>query len=226
MTGVALKLIAVAAMLIDHMGHVLFPGQFWMRYIGRLAFPIFCFLLVEGFIHTRNLQAYMIRLLISALVSEVPFDLALYGKIFTIEHQNVFWTLLFGLMAVSVMSMVNFENIYIRILIQAASAVPFGVAAQLLHTDYRWIGVGLISGFYIFHDAEILKVASGAFFMLPFFTNEIEYAGVAAFIPLHFYNGRSGVPQGSRGRFIKIAFYLFYPLHLLTLAVIRDMAWM
>ena len=225
MTGLSLKLIAVVAMLIDHIGHVLFPGQMWLRYIGRLAFPIFCFLLVEGFIHTRNLRNYMFRLLIFGIISEVPFDMAIYGTVFTMEAQNVFWTLLLGLIAISLMSMIHQDNFIIKCLLQAAVAVPFGIAAQLMHTDYRWIGIGLIAGMYIFHDLEILKVASGVFFMLPFFTNEIEYVGVAAYLPMHFYNGRSGIPKGASGKAVRMVFYVFYPLHLLTLAYIRDRVW-
>ncbi|MBR1523666.1 MAG: TraX protein, partial [Lachnospiraceae bacterium] len=74
MTGTALKLIAVISMLIDHTGDVLFPGTMWLRYIGRLAFPIYCFLLVEGFFHTKDLRRYMFRLLLFGLISEIPFD--------------------------------------------------------------------------------------------------------------------------------------------------------
>ena len=94
MTGLTLKLIAVISMLLDHTGHVLFPGQIWFRYVGRLAFPIYSFLLAEGFFHTKNLKSYMFRLLFFGIISEIPFDLAFYDTVFTFEHQNVFWTLL------------------------------------------------------------------------------------------------------------------------------------
>lgn len=225
MTGLALKIIAALTMLMDHVGHVFFPGQVWLRIIGRIAFPIYCFLIVEGFLHTRDLRRYMFRLLIFGLISEVPFDLAFYGEIFTMGRQNVFWTLLFGLMAVSVMSMIRNDNIYLQYFLQALVAVPFGTAAQLLHTDYRWIGVALIAGMYMFHDLEYIKVASGAFFMLPFFTNEIELAGLAAYVPMHFYNGKSGIRRGPFGRILQLAFYAFYPLHLLLLIYIKDRIW-
>ncbi len=226
MTGLDLKIIATVTMLIDHIGHVLFPGNIWLRIVGRIALPIYCFLLVEGFLHTRDLRRYMFRLLIFGIISEIPFDLAFYNKIFTIKHQNVFWTLLFGLMAISVMSMIRHENIYISFFLRVLAAVPFGVTAQLLHTDYRWVGVGLIASMYLFHDFELLKVASGAVFMLPFFTNEIEFAGYAAFIPMHFYKGRSGMIRGVPGRVLQFAFYVFYPLHLIVLIYIRDRIWM
>ena len=221
MTGFALKLIAVISMLIDHTGDVLYPGQLWLRYIGRLAFPIYCFLLVEGFCHTRNLKNYMLRLLIFGIISEVPFDLAFHESFIDFGHQNVFWTLLLGLMAISLMSMLEYDNIYVRYLLQMMIAVPFGIAAQLMHTDYRWIGIGLIASMYIFHNIEVLKVGAGVVFMLPFFSNQIEYFGVLSYLPIHFYNGRRGLENG----FSKWLFYVFYPVHLMVLVIIRETLW-
>ena len=94
-SGSALKCIAMASMLTDHIGYVLFPQYLILRMIGRLAFPIYCFLLVEGAMHTGNIRKYEIRLLAFALISELPFDYAFYGGI-RWESQNVFLTLLFG----------------------------------------------------------------------------------------------------------------------------------
>ncbi|MBQ7584374.1 MAG: TraX protein [Lachnospiraceae bacterium] len=222
MTGFALKLIAAVTMLIDHTGHVIFPGVMWLRYIGRLSFPIYCFLLVEGFFHTRDLKRYMLRLFIFAVISEMPFDLATCDAVFTLEHQNVFWTLLLGLMAISAMDLIKHESLYLRMLLQAAVLLPFAVTAQLIHSDYRWVGVCLIASMYLFRDLEPMRVATGAFLMLPFFTNEIEYVGVLAYLPMHFYNGRQG---GSGSRIQKLGFYIFYPVHLLTLVFIRDKLW-
>ena len=130
-SGSTLKLIAVAAMLIDHIAAVvmmrqimangymeaagtgsmtdmvqwlmenlvLFYGYQLMRFIGRLGFPIFCFLLVEGFQRTKNVKKYALRLAAFALISEIPFDLATKGEVFFIGYQNVYFTLLFGLLA-------------------------------------------------------------------------------------------------------------------------------
>jgi hypothetical protein len=75
--GRTLKIIALVSMLIDHTGVALFPQLAWMRYVGRLAFPIYCYLLTEGALHTRDIRKYIFRLLVFAAVSELPFDLAL-----------------------------------------------------------------------------------------------------------------------------------------------------
>jgi hypothetical protein len=218
MTGTALKLIAVFTMLIDHAGDVLFPDLMWMRYIGRLAFPIYCFLIVEGFIHTRSVIRYMARLLLFGIISEVPFDLAFFGTLFDPDYQNVFWTLLLGLMSIYLMSLVQIEDIRLRLPLQMLICVPFAVIGQLAHTDYRWIGVVMISGMYLFRNMEILRIATAGIVFLPVFINSIEYFGMLSFIPMHFYNGR----RGKTGTVLKWAFYMFYPMHLIALAYIRD----
>nr|MCR5748437.1 conjugal transfer protein TraX [Lachnospiraceae bacterium] len=158
MSGTALKCIAALSMLLDHVGAVLFPEVIWLRYVGRIAFPIYCFLIVEGFFHTRNLAKYMMRLLIFGLISEVPFDLAFHGTVIYTDYQNVFWTLLLGLFAISFMSLVTIKNSILRLLVQILIAVPFGVGAELMHTDYRWIGVAMISIMYLFRRMELIKV--------------------------------------------------------------------
>lgn len=106
-SGYWLKVIAVISMLIDHTSAVILeqiPGlenpAFLMRIIGRLAFPIYCFLLVEGFYHTRSRAKYAGRLFLFALISEVPFDLAFSRRMWDFSSNNVFFTLLFGLLVI------------------------------------------------------------------------------------------------------------------------------
>ena len=225
MTGYALKLVAIVSMLFDHTGDVLFPGKLWLRYIGRLAFPLYCFLLVEGFFHTRDLRKYMARLFILGIISEVPFDLAFYETLFTLRHQNVFWTLLLGLSALALMNRVRFDNIYLEIPVRAVIAVPFAVTAQLIHSDYRWVGVGLIASMYLFREFEMLRLGSGVFFLAMPFTNSIEFFGLLSYLPMHYYNGKRGSSRGRAGKILQWGMYIFYPAHLLVLAFIRDWLW-
>ena len=93
MDGTVLKLIACLSMFIDHLGAVCFSGMMGFRIIGRLAFPIYCFLLVEGAVHTHDMKKYILRMGIFALISEVPFDLAFYHRLVYMGHQNVFFIL-------------------------------------------------------------------------------------------------------------------------------------
>ena len=125
-----LKLIAIITMVIDHTGAIFFPDQMWLRAIGRIAFPIFVFLLVEGLFNTSNIKKYLTRLGIFALISEIPFDMAFYKARFgvdfltdlkgatqdmqildlfirrLIKHQNIFFTLFLGLLAIYLMKLV------------------------------------------------------------------------------------------------------------------------
>ncbi len=201
--GFTLKWIAMICMAIDHTGAVLFPQYLWLRMVGRLAFPIYCFLLAEGAVHTGDIYKYARRLFLFALLSDIPFDLALFGGI-TVWHQNVFFTLLFGLLAV-----IPFEE-------GKGMAGGFFPAllmmglAQLLHTDYGAKGVALILLFYLLREHRLLKQAAFvAADYLAYGAGIQSYAGLAA-VPMLFYNGK-------RGPSLKYFFYVFYPLHLLIL---------
>ena len=90
-----LKMIALIAMLCDHLGHTLFPQLSILRIIGRISFPIFAYVLVEGFFYTRDVKKYLTRLGLMALLSEIPFDLMASQKVLEFGHQNVFFTLFF-----------------------------------------------------------------------------------------------------------------------------------
>lgn len=100
MSSTVLKLIAVITMLIDHIGLAVFPQYASMRYIGRLAFPLYCFLLTEGAVYTKNWLKYAGRLFLFAVLAEVPFDLVLMRTPASFYYQNVFWTLGAGLLIV------------------------------------------------------------------------------------------------------------------------------
>lgn len=224
-SGSSLKLIAVVTMLIDHIAatvlarflitgaegdistgwYVLYQA---MRSIGRIAFPIYCFLLVEGFIHTRSRKKYALRLFLFALVSEIPFDLAFSSKVLEFGYQNVFFTLFLGLATIMLLSEAEKRQewgIGLRILVFAGIIVAGMLAAYALKTDYSYYGVMCIVVLYLFRGRRVLQVLAGC---ASFFWWELP--AVLAFIPIYFYNGK-------RGWNIKYFFYLFYPVHLLVL---------
>lgn len=177
------------------------------RMIGRIAFPIFCFLLVEGFRHTSDAKKYAIRLSAFALISEIPFDLAFSSKVLEFNYQNVFFTLAIGfvtLMAYKKVEEREFQNQFTKILIQILVGIVGAFAAQLLHTDYGMMGVLVIVLFYVLRDNRFYQIAAG---VVLFIENMTAWF---AFLPILAYNGK-------RGLNVKWVFYAFYPVHLLAL---------
>ena len=205
---------------------VVFSLYEWMRYIGRMAFPIYCFLLVEGFLHTRNVAKYAGRLALFALISEIPFDLALYGQCFSYSSNNVFFTLVLGLLAIWALSYIErfyefwqekqWEPILGRILTLSAGlivVVGFGAFAEMvLFTDYGLGGVVAIAVLYLLRGQKMIAFA-GAVLALTVITGDIEILALAMLYPIMRYDG-------SRGKNMKYVFYAFYPVHLLILALI------
>lgn len=215
-----LKIIAAATMAADHAGAVLFPETQWLRIVGRMAFPIYCFLLVEGYVRTKNVRNYIMRLLAFALVSEIPFDLAFFGVPFYMGHQNVFFTLAAGLSAVWAIDSNSLRPVRqdygkrpesAPALINAASAIACFAFAYFFRTDYSYAGVLLIVCFYVFRNSLPMAVLSLAGINMLLFGGIQGYAVIAA-VPIVLYNG-------ARGPKLKYVFYLFYPVHLVLLAL-------
>lgn len=202
-----LKLIAIISMLIDHIGYILFPQVTALRAIGRIAFPIFCFLIVEGFFHTRSHLNYLIRLLIFALLSELPFDLAFYNTLFYWNKQNVFITLALGLFAIFCLEEMNNRRRYSVLFVLTLCVAYFAKC------DYGIGGVLLICVFYLTRKTPWVRLILTAFILYIFYGG-IEIYGIIAMIPITFYNGK-------RGPSAKMLFYWFYPLHLLALYAIK-----
>ncbi|MDF2906962.1 MAG: putative rane protein [Herbinix sp.] len=219
MNSYYLKLIAIITMLIDHAGAVLVPSNtilnLIMRCIGRLSFPIFVFLLVEGFYHTKDVKKYLMRMGVFALVSEIPFDLAFYGKVLEFNHQNIFFTLFLGLLCMYLMSEVEkrFNTIILMNLLNALITLVIGATAFVLKTDYDYRGIILIVAFYLFRKSKLLMGIS-LLLISGYLLGYINIFATFAIIPIAFYNGQ-------KGKSIKYAFYIFYPAHLLILAAIN-----
>jgi hypothetical protein len=220
MNSYHLKLIAIITMLIDHTGAVLVPSNTMlnliMRCIGRLSFPIFVFLLVEGFHHTKDVKKYLLRMGAFALISEIPFDLAFYGKILEFNHQNIFFTLFLGLLCMYLISIVEkkFNKNFLGMnLLNALLTLIIGFIAFLMKTDYDYRGIILIVAFYLFRESKLLRGLS-LLFVSGYLLGYINIIATVSIIPIAFYNGQ-------KGKSIKYAFYLFYPTHLLILALIN-----
>lgn len=182
-----------------------------MRDVGRIAFPIFCFLLVEGFMHTRNRLKYALRLGVFALVSEIPFDLAFSSRVLEFEYQNVFFTLFIG-----VLTMLLYQKIEELMQGRTGAKIVEGTVvmiagmclAELLRTDYGALGVLVIMVQYLFRQDRKKQAFAGA---LSFCWWELP--AVIAFLPILSYNGKRGIN-------LKYIFYIFYPAHLLLLYLI------
>lgn len=212
-----LKIIACVTMLLDHIGAVFVSG-YGLRIIGRIAFPIFCFLLAEGVLHTKSPRQYGIRLGIGMLLSEIPFDLLFFGSV-TLRHQSVMVTLLIGFLMALLMRKVS------RRWLQCVLVIPFACLAEWLQTDYGGWGVVLIALFVLTwnlpHRALLQLAGMTVIFCCMdsyvltwgIFRIPIELFATFSMIPISFYRGR----KITYNRGVQWAFYLFYPGHLLIL---------
>lgn len=208
-----LKMIAIITMVIDHVGAVLFPMNMMFRYIGRISFPLFVFLLVEGSIHTRKIRKYELRMFLFALISEIPFDLAFSSEIVNIHSQNVFWTLGIGLVMLDLIQEAWIESQPIPIIWQFIVVAVCSCVAQVLQTDYGAGGILLIYLVWMTHENVPAQAVSFAVIAILFF-GVVELPGVIAFLPILLYNGKKG-PSA------KYIFYAFYPVHLFLLHLIQ-----
>ncbi len=238
LTGSTLKWIAIVTMLIDHIGasiltkSLLYMGdnpeafggvtpQFIEQYnslyyimratrnIGRIAFPIFCFLLVEGFLRTKDFRKYILRMAAFAMLSEIPFDLVFSGKLFYWDYQNVMVTLLIGMLTMYGCKLVEdkIQGKFGRLVAWAACVALGAIVAELLKTDYGAKGIIPIMLLYFLRHFKLYQMIGGALSFV------WEIPAPLSFLFIGFYNGK-------RGMKMKYFFYLFYPLHLLVLYLI------
>ena len=197
---------AVAALGEGPAGRLYILYQIMRRLLGRLAFPIYCFLLVEGFEKSHSRARYAFRIFLFALFSEVPFDLAFSSRIFYIYYQNVFFTLLLGFLMMWGMRLLE-EHVEIPIVNWAGTGLVFLAAAfiaEKMHCDYGAKGIVAIALLYLFRNDRWQQIIAGIAAFL------WEVTAPLAFIFIGLYNGK-------RGLNLKYAFYFFYSLHLLIL---------
>ena len=208
MTTFLMKWIAVLTMITDHVGRMFFPDVHIFNIIGRIAFPLFAFLLVEGFVHTGNLKKYMLRMFIFACISEIPYDLAMQETWLEFSRQNTIWTLTLGLLMLALCRKYQYS-----VWAVAGIAVVCCAAAALLRFDYGAGGIVLILILYFLRDRQWLKYLAMLGLSVLWFGGT-EIAAMISIIFMLAYNGK-------HGKNMKYMFYWFYPVYLAVLFFIK-----
>ena len=174
MTSFKLKIIAIITMVCDHLGDALFSVVSPLNFIGRMAFPIFAFQISEGYIYTKNIKRYLLRIFVFAIISQIPFYLFIH-KFFGESGLNIFFTLFLGLTSIllydKIKKKVKSKNKIINVL-AILPAIILSIIGQLLDVDYGWWGVILIFVFFVFKDNKIKTVI--AFLILCIIKYSIE----------------------------------------------------
>ncbi|MBR2894737.1 MAG: hypothetical protein IKC03_03630 [Oscillospiraceae bacterium] len=237
-TSMSLHMIAMVIMLIDHLKRV-FPDITLLSCIGRIAFPIFAFLIVEGYHHTRDVKKYAQRLLIFAILSEIPSDLMSIASPFYSRHQNVLWTFLIGLALIHLNEKAkNTGKIVLRVLAAAGTIAVGYYVGMLTRVDYSQAGVLTVLTFYFFRGrkwwcfvGQLVSLGYLHFVMLASTALEFTVLGhalsipkqglaILALIPIWLYRGR----QGAHTKGLQFLYYAFYPVHMLVIAVLAGNA--
>lgn len=230
LSGSVLKVIAMVTMFIDHAGIILispmehaFTPWFtysWMgntyyyclyrlfRDIGRLAFPIFGFLLLEGFLHTSSKSKYARNLFLFALLSEIPFNLMIGNSWRYPYGQNIFFTLL-----IAFLCMWGLEYFYGKPFLQLLCVAAALAASFFGQVDYGINGIVFLLLLYIFRYQRVYQTIFGCLSLY------FEWKACFAFLPIRLYNGKRGFIQG---KWMKYFFYAFYPLHILLLILLQS----
>jgi len=236
MTSASLHVMAMAFMLCDHLWGTVIPGNDWLTCIGRLAFPIFAFMLVEGYFHTQNLKKYVVRLLAFALLSEIPFNLAMGSRMLYPLHQNVLWSFLISLGLIHWNEKAKGKGkTWLRVAVGGASVLLGCIAGLITMVDYHHAGILTVLVFYFFRQRKWWSIL-GQLFCLFYINVEMlggqEYLfrflgemrsfplqgfALLALIPIWLYRGK----RGNDSKALQYSYYIFYPLHLLILGLIK-----
>lgn len=235
-TSFGLHILAMMFMLCDHLWATIIPGNEWLTCVGRLAYPMFAFMIVEGYFHTSNLKKYVSRLALFAMLSEIPFNLVMGSRVFYPIHQNVLFTFLIGILLIYLNEKARKTNkLWVHVL-TIIGTILFGFLLGLItFVDYNFAGIYMILAFYFFRGrkwwqylGQLICMYYINFEILNGLTYEIDLFGSTFFFPqqgfalfalilIWLYKGN----QGYYNKPIKWLYYSFYPVHLLLLAWIR-----
>lgn len=235
MTSFTLHILAMALMLCDHMWATLFPDQEWLTCIGRVAFPIFAFMVAEGYYRTSNVRKYTQRMLLFAILSEIPFNLIMGSSLIYPYHQNVLWTFLIALLSIRLIERVKKAKKWYVIIPVTAFILLFDLLfGTITMVDYLGAGVITVLIFYFFHDRKWwcfagqlvclyyinIKILGGYYYPIQIGNYELQIVqqgfALLALLPIWLYNGR----QGYHAKWFQYLCYAFYPVHLLILYLI------
>ena len=235
-TSFSLHIMAMIFMLCDHLWGTIVMGNDWLTCIGRLTFPIYAFLLVEGYFHTKDLKKYVGRLFLFAMISEIPFNLAMGSSLFYPVHQNVLWSFLiaFALMTMNEKAKAS-GKLWLRILAGTGSVLLGYLLGLLTMVDFYHAGILTVLVFYFFRKRVWwsflgqlvclwyinMELLGGYMYEITLFGETFEFVrqGLAllALIPIGLYRGR----QGYHSRWFQYTCYAFYPAHLLILGLLK-----
>lgn len=232
-TSCGLHILAMALMLCDHIWATLLPQYAILTCIGRIAFPIFAFLLVEGFTKTKDLKKYFLRILVFALISEIPFNLVYSNSVFYPYHQNVLFTYLLGIIMLWIMDKCK-QFKYFKYPLWLLITIAFFAIGYITMVDFYGDAFVMISLFYVFKERTPLNMVlltllmyyvnaellGGYYYDVVLFGHHFELIqqslATLALIPIFLYKGNKGYT--SKG--FKYFCYAFYPAHLTILYII------
>ncbi len=225
MSSFVLKILACVFMFIGHIPFVFPDTVIPCILVGKLAFPIFAFLVSEGYVHTHNLKKYLMRLLVLAVISQLPAFLLFNSNSL---YLNIFFTLALGLISIRFFDKIR--NKYFRIV----PVIVLSAVSELLGCDFGAIGVLMITCFYVFRTNKVGIVLSETLIMVALFAQKLyNYPAlnstiiryillqflftIVSLIFIIFYNGK----RGKDTRKVKLGFYFFYPIHLTFLCILK-----
>ena len=238
-----LKIIAVITMLVDHVGYGFFPDDEIFRSIGRVAFPLYAFLLAEGYFHIKDdpekEKKHFRRIVLLTVVSEVFYDLFMTGKVWHPQNQSVMPTLLLGMMGLMVAKRYEKKQVMVGFFSLLTMAV-----AYFLHSNYGLMGVLMIYFFYWyainfrktpFLQKYIILLGFSAVWLVGFNWIRFGFPDADALVEQSLENWQWMAPfpvidiliasykgeNGYKNRFLNIGYAWFYPAHLLVLAIIE-----
>ncbi len=228
MTASWIKYIAIAAMLCDHVGLFLFPDITFLRDIGRIAFPLFAWLIANGAYHTKDIRTYLSRLFLLAIISQIPFTLANQEIGSPLFYFNVFFTLFLGLLAIY--GIQRNKNLAVQTIIITACAL----AANIIHADYGAAGVVSIALFYIFFRDKTLIFTSQffVFIIAPHVMDGLQqlygkYTALLHYISVEWYT-LLALPiiffyNNKKGQDSKYLLYAVYPLQYVIIYILLSL---